>query len=442
MSVLAPAKGRPFVVGANHRSSSLTLRDALFVEEPLIPAFLEKLRSIGFEQAMVIATCDRVEIQAIDPTGEGAAEKIVEVLAAQAGVASSDLFGQVYRFHGDEAIRHIFSVASSLDSLIIGEPQVLGQVKDGHRIAKSCGMVGTELEAVLQAAYATAKQVRTETKIGEGPVSIASAAIQVAKDLHGNLSKCTALLIGGGEMGELVGEALKAAEIGEMSVMHPTLPRAESLARKINCHVTEYENLEAALVQADIVLTSLNRRRHVLTSDMVVTAVKARKRKPVFIVDTGIPGDVEPTVGKISEAFLYDLNDLEKVAMEGRASREGEGRAANDILNREASAYVKGRAQRVAVPALSALRSYFEDERTKLVAEMDGDKKVDDATRLLINRLLHSPSEVMREMAGQKGHSSGSGANGDGTKGDWDMAEKILMHIFRLDDGEDKEGSK
>jgi glutamyl-tRNA reductase len=431
MSVLAPAKGRPLVVGANHRSSSLTLRDALFVEEPLIPAFLEKLKTIGFEQALVIATCDRVEVQAIDPTGEGSADKIVQVFADQAGVAAADLFGQVYRFHGDEAVRHIFSVASSLDSLIIGEPQVLGQVKDGHRVAKSCGMVGTELEALLQAAYATAKQVRSETKIGEGPVSIASAAIQVAKDLHGNLTKCTALLVGGGEMGELVGEALKSANIGEMSVSHPTLPRAESLARKIECHVTEFENLETALVQADIVLTSLNRRRHVLTSDMVAKAVKARKRKPVFLVDTGIPGDIEPAVVNISEAFLYDLNDLEKVAMEGRASREGEGRAANDILNREASAFIKGRAQRVAVPALNALRSYFEMERQKLVAEMDGDKKVDEATRLLVNRLLHNPSEVMRQMAGQKGED----------KGDWALAEKILMHLYRLSDDEDKGGS-
>ncbi len=434
MSVLAPAKGRPLVVGANHRSSSLTLRDALFVEDLLVPMFLEKLKSKGFSQAQILSTCDRVEVQAIDPTGENSAQKIIEVMAEQAEVSPSDLTGQMYQFHGDEAIRHIFAVASSLDSLIIGEPQVLGQVKDSHRLAKENGMVGSEMDALLQAAYATAKRVRTETKIGEGPVSIASATIQIAKNLHGDLSRCVALLVGGGEMGELAGDALKLANIGKLSVTHPTLPRAESLARKLECYVVDFENLETAVAEADIVLTSLNKRRHVVTFDMIKEAIKKRKRKPIFLVDTGIPGDVEPAVVELDAAFLYDLNDLEKVAMEGRASREGEAKAANEILATETSNFVKGHAAREAVPALTSLREYFELERQAVLSSANGSKEVDEATRLLINRLLHNPSEIMRQMASQKN----KGNHNPAVQGDWEQTEKIIKHLFRLDGGETK----
>ncbi|MCW9033592.1 MAG: glutamyl-tRNA reductase [Rhodospirillales bacterium] len=434
MSVLAPAKGRPLVVGANHRSSSLALRDALFVEDPLVPRFLEKLRGKGFEQAQILSTCDRVEIQAIDPTGENSAQKIMEVMAEQAGVSTSNLSGEVYQFHGDEAIRHIFAVASSLDSLIIGEPQVLGQVKDSHKLSKENNMIGTEMETLLQAAYATAKRVRTETKIGEGPVSIASATIQIAKNLHGDLSRCVALLVGGGEMGELAGDALKLANIGKLSVTHPTLPRAESLARKLECHVVEFEDLNEAIAEADIVLTSLNKRRQVVTFEMIKDAIKKRKRKPIFLVDTGIPGDVDPSIVKLDAAFLYDLNDLEKVAMEGRASREGEAKVANEILATETSNFVKGRAARVAIPALTSLRDYFEMERQAVLDSVDGNRQADEATRLLVNRLLHNPSEIMRQMASQKNQ----GNKPSSIEGDWDQTEKIIKHLFRLDGGDTK----
>lgn len=325
MSVLSPSKGRPLVVGANHRSSSLTLRDALFVEEGMVPDFLSRLRDKGFAQAMILSTCDRVEVQAIDPTGEGAQTKIIEALAEHAGIEPKHLANQVYQFFGDEAVRHIFSVVASLDSLVIGEPQVFGQVKDAHRWSKDAGMVGSEMESLLQAAYGAAKRVRTETRIGEGPVSIASAAVQVAKNLHGDLSRCSALLIGGGEMGELVSESLSGENIGRTVVIHPSPLRAENLARTMECQMSEFENLEAEMAQADILLAALNRRKErVVTAPMVKAALKARKRKPIFLIDAGIPGDVEPAVADIDGAFLYDLNDLEQVAMEGRASREGE----------------------------------------------------------------------------------------------------------------------
>jgi len=428
MSVLSPSKGRPLVVGANHRSSSLTLRDALFVEEGMVPDFLSRLREKGFAQAMILSTCDRVEVQAIDPTGEGAQTKIIEALAEHAGIEPRHLANQVYQFFGDEAVRHIFSVVASLDSLIIGEPQVFGQVKDAHRWSKDVGMVGSEMESLLQAAYSAAKRVRTETRIGEGPVSIASAAVQVAKNLHGDLSRCSALLIGGGEMGELVSESLSGENIGRTVVIHPSPLRAENLARTMECQMSEFENLEAEMAQADILLAALNRRKErVVTAPMVKAALKARKRKPIFLIDAGIPGDVEPAVADIDGAFLYDLNDLEQVAMEGRASREGEKRAAIDIVSNEATSFIKGQAGREAVPALTTLRGFFEAEAKRVLEETGGGEAEEKALRLLVNRLLHRPTETLKEMASKSGH------KGE-VAGDWQMAENVIKHLYGLDE--------
>ncbi len=429
MSVLSPSKGRPLVVGANHRSSSLTLRDALFVEEGSVPAFLERLRGKGFTQAIILSTCDRVEVQAIDPTGEDAQVKIIEAMAEHGGIEPRNLADQVYQFFGDEAVRHVFSVVASLDSLVIGEPQVFGQVKESHQWSKGAGMIGAEMEALLQAAYAAAKKVRTDTRIGEGPVSIASAAVQVAKDLHGDLSRCTSLLIGGGEMGELVSESLSGNNISRMVVVHPSPLRAESLARTMECHAATYENLAEEMARADILMAALNRRKEqVVTADMVKVALKARKKKPIFIIDAGIPGDVEPSVADIDGAFLYDLNDLEQVAMEGRASREGEKRAAIDIVSAEATAYIKGQAGREAVPALTTLRAFFEAEGKKAIEETGGGEEAEKAVRLLVNRLLHQPTKTLKDMASKSGAGKGE------FSGDWQMAEKVIQHLFDLEE--------
>jgi len=408
----------------------LTLRDALFVDEGAVSGFLERLKHKGFEQALILSTCDRVEVQAIDPTGEDSQAKIVEVMADHAGIEPKHLTSQVYQFFGDEAVRHVFSVVSSLDSLIIGEPQVFGQVKDSHQWSKDAHMIGSEMEALLQAAYSAAKKVRNETRIGEGPVSIASAAVQVAKNLHGDLARCASLLIGGGEMGELVSESLSGESIHRMVVTHPSPLRAESLARTMECHASPYENMAEEMVQADIILAALNRRKEqVVTGDMIKAALKARKRKPIFIIDAGIPGDVEPGVANIDGAFLYDLNDLEQVAMEGRASREGEKRAASEIVSAEASAFLKGQAGREAVPALTTLRAFFEAEAQKVLEETGGSEEAEKATRLLVNRLLHQPTETLKEMASK----SGAGHKGEVT-GDWQMAERVIKHLYGLDE--------
>lgn len=417
---------RLIVAGCNHRSGTLELRDRLFVEDAGIPAFLERLSEDGVQQALLLSTCDRVEVTAI-ANGPEAAEKIILALAANAGLQSTDLAGQTYVYSGAEAVRHIFAVAASLDSQIVGEPQVLGQVKAAHRIARAIGTCGNELETVLQAAYGAAKRVRSETTLGERPVSIAAAALRIARDVHGDLAGHNVLVIGTGDMGEMIAADLLAAGVDELTVIHPREDRANAMANRLDCHVAGWGEMARLLAVADVILAQLGTRQHVLTADMVRLALHERRRKPVFLIDAAVPGDIEPAINRLDGAFLYDITDLERVAAEGRASREAVAGAAWRIVEDEATVLFRGLAERTAVPSLIALRRSFEDARREVLKAAGGD--AEEATRLLVNRLLHAPSEEMRTIAAQALNAPA----GDG--GEWERLDAALKRLFRLDAG-------
>lgn len=421
MTAAPTAPGQIIVVGANHRSSSLALRDQLFVEDAAVPAFLARLHAMGLNQALVLSTCDRVEVWAVHPDRHAAVDRIATAFAEKAGLSREALDQPLYSLAGAEAVRHCFAVTASLDSLVIGEPHIHGQVKAVHRLAREAGMAGADLEALMQAAYGAAKRVRSDTRIGERPVSIAAAAVQFAKDLHGDLDRCSALLVGAGDMGELVAESLLASGLTRLTVTAPRLTRAESVARTLNARVAPFDALPDALAEADIVLACVGGRHAVLTAEQITHALKKRRRKPIFLVDAGIPGDIEPAVNRIEGAFLYDLTDLERVALEGRANREAAARTAWGILDEELAGFFKGRAARTAVPAIVALRDRFERERVQVLRDAGGD--ADRATRLLIHRLLHDPSQVMKDIAGL----------GEAGHADWDQTEHTLRRLFRLE---------
>jgi len=421
-------QGRALVVGANHRSSSMILRDRLFVEDAAAPFILERLKNAGIEQALVLSTCDRVEVQAfcrdLVVSEAETARCIIEILAEHGELGPQEMDGQTYVHWDQQAVRQIFAVTASLDSLIIGEPQVLGQVKTAHRLAKQLGMTASGLESILQAAYATAKRVRTETAIGERPVSIAAAATQLAGDLHGDLATCTVLLVGGGEMGELIATDMLAVGLNKLVATHPTERRAEEAAVRLGCHTSAFEELPNLLAEADIVLTALGQRRQAITAAMVNGAISARRHKPVFLIDTAIPGDIDPLVERIEDAFLYSLDDLERVAMEGRAGRENESGAAWKIVDADVDNFLRGHAERTAVPALNRLRTHFEGVRKQALADGGGDPQ--KTSRLLINRLLHGPSEQLRQVAGQSDPASRT----------LQEMEDIIDRLFGLDDDE------
>jgi glutamyl-tRNA reductase len=416
-----PGAGRRFlVVGASHRSCPPSLREHLATEEREVPGVEARLRAAGLDQFLWLSTCDRVEVVAAHPDPAAAAAAVLAALAERAGVPPAALEGQVYAHAGEAAVRHAFAVAGSLDSQVVGEPQVLGQVKAAHRRAAEAGTLGPELEALMEAAFAAAKRVRAETRVAERPVSIAAAAVQTARDLHGDLGRCSLLLAGLGDMGDLMAGALLEAGVARATVAARSQARAEAAAARLGGHWVPLDGIEAALAEADIVVTAAGQGRHLLGRAAVSSALRRRRSKPMLLIDAAVPGDVDPAVGRLADAFLYDLSDLERVALEGRAGREAAAREAWAIVEEAARGFARSRAERAAVPAVSALRGHFEETRARLLAESPG-LDAAEATRLLINRLLHGPSEALRGLA----------ARGDPAAPE---AERLIGRLFRLEE--------
>lgn len=411
----------PVVVGVSHKTAPATLRDRLFAEEAELPALLAALKATGLSQAMLLSTCDRTEIvTAADAAeAEAAAAIAARFFAERAGVPAAELLATAYRLDGEAALRHVFAVAASLDSAVVGEPQVLGQVKEAHRLAKTAGLVGAELDRLMQAAFATAKRVRSETAIAERAVSVAAVAAQLVRDLHGDLGRCAGLILGAGEMGEFLAEHLRQSGFARWTVAHGSPRRAELVARRFGGHFVGLEELGQALAQADVVLAALGTGRMAIDAAMVRAALRARRQRPILFVDAAVPHDVAPEIVSLDGVFLYDLDDLERLALEGRSGREAAATAAWAIVEAEAAAFRAARAGRQAVPALVALRRHFEVARAEVLADGAGADAA-EVTRLLVNRLLHDPSEALRRLAAE-------GADGP-------AAEALLRRLFGLND--------
>jgi glutamyl-tRNA reductase len=391
----------PLVVGINQRSSSLTVRDRLYVEERAHSSFLENLRRSGIAQALLVSTCDRVEVQAMHPDPEAASRKIAAIMARHGGFEPEEIADQFYIIIGDSALHHLFAVASSLESTVVGEPHVLGQIKESYRASRAAGLTGSELDAAVQCAFAVAKRIRTETAIGAGPVSVAAAAIEVVRAVHGDLERLSCLMIGTAEIGELLAEALRHAGLGRLFVTDTRAARAEAAARALDCHTLPLEGLADATGTADIILACLGRRTPVVSADMARAALRVRRNRPIVFLDTAVPGDVDPLADRLDGIFLYSLDDLERLARHGRTARENEVGTARRIVEEEVAAFMLTRAERAAIPALARLRTRFESARAQALADAGGD--AEKATRLLVNRLLHNPITRLREVARRSG---------------------------------------
>lgn len=410
------------IVGVSHRTWTGAVADALFAEPAEIPGLLGRLRSAGLGQAVWLGTCDRVEIVAADPDPAAAAAALAGVLAGRAGVPVSAFSNQMRTLTGPAAIRHLFAVAASLDSQVVGEPEVLGQVKTAYRQAVAACMVGSELDAAMQAAFAVAKRVRSETGLAEGPTSIAAAVVDIARDLHGDLGRRTGVLVGLGDMGQLMVQQLRAAGLGGLTVMTPVDARAEIAAKRLGCHYAPFATLETVVAGADIVVTAVGLGRYILGAESMAAALR-RRRQPIFLIDAAHPADVEPSVGEMEIAFVYDLGDLERVALRGRVSRESAAQAAWAMVDQAVAGFCRERAERAATPAVAALRRHFESERRRVLAE-GGGFDAEEATRRLVNRLLHQPCEALRRLAAEAGSVD---------RAERVAAERLLRTLFPLD---------
>ena len=410
------------VVGVSHRTGTAALRERLFLDESGQAELQGKLQAAGLTETLVLSTCDRTDVHAVVADPAGAAAIIREALASQGHVTPAEILAQGYDLAGKAALRHLFAVAASLDSVVVGEPQVLGQLKDSHRLASAAGTIGPDLETILRAAYHTAKRVRGETVVGQRPVSIAAAAIQMARRVHGDLAPCTAVLLGGGEMGELMVEQMRQAGLGRTIVVHRSAPRAALIAHRLGGHVRPVADLAAALAEADILVCAVGDEQETVMAPGIRAALRARRHRPIMCIDAAVPGDIDEAVDRLEGAFLFRLGDLERLAVEGQSSRAAAAEAAWAIVDTEVAAFADGAAGRRAVPAVVALRRHFDAMRDQVMAENPAADAA-TATRLLLNRLLHGPSAALREAAAH--------AAVDGT-GELVAIERVLAQIFGI----------
>lgn len=393
------------MVGLRQRDASAPIAEALFAGEIDPTPLLAQLKAAGLEDALVLATCERIELIGLGADGDriGALQAL---LSEHLGIDAGLLARSTRRIDGEAALRHLFALAASLDSEVVGDPQILGQLKDAHRRAAAFGLVGPELETLLQSAYAAARRVRRETRIGEQAVTMATSMLLVARDVHGDLRRRSVLLIGLGEMGEFLATELRAAGARDLVICHPSQVRAQATARRLECHHRPWDELGEAIAGADIIIGANGGGDFIVTVPYAATALKRRREEPIFFVDAAVPGDIDPEVAEVNGAFVYTLDDLERVAEKGRATRASECAAAWAILDRHLAAVAEDRAVRAVVPSLTALRQHFEATRDEVLGA--GRLSAEEATRRLVNRLLHTPQEVLRETAagepdGQRG---------------------------------------
>ncbi len=390
---------RPFAVGVSFRTADSRIRDRLFIEPKALPDLLCRARNGGASALMALSTCDRVEIVGADPEPEAACRAAEAILKGRLeGTAPAGIF---YRHYDMDAVRHVFRIACALDSQMVGESQILGQFKEAVQAAADAGMVTGELDRLAQAALALAKRVRSTTRIGEGAVSAAAAAVKVAQDLHGDIPRCRALLVGLGETGWLIAEQFQRAGIGVLNLTGPSR-RTEREAARRHLSFRPFDTLAEALAVSDIVITAAGQGRYLIDRAAAAAALDLRRSRPILFVDAGIPSDIDPAVDALSDAFLYTLHDIERLAEKGQLDRKAEAREAEAMVDAALSDWRRAQAEREGVPGLVALRDHFDRLRDEVLSRHPN-AGPEEATRLLVNRLLHEPSERLRRIAGDGG---------------------------------------
>lgn len=390
---------RPIIVGASFRTAQAGLRERLYMDQATRQQTYTELPDLGLQQAIILSTCDRVEIITCSEDEERAVQVLERFFAQRAGISTSQMSEQLFRCHDEEAVLHFFNVICALDSHMIGEAQILGQIKESVTEAQAANMIGHELDELIRAGFNLAKRVRSQTKIGEGAVSVASAAIRFARDLHGDLSNCRGLLIGLGETGLLMQEQFTHAGLDQW-MLTGSARRTERVAGRLNCHFVPWDKLDSGLARADIIVTAAGTGRFLVTQPQIRKALKQRRHKPIFLLDAGVPADIDPVLEDESDAFLYTLEDIERLAERGQLDRQDAAEQARKIVREAVAEYRHTQAEKEGIPALVALRALFNQTRDGVLADHPN-ADASEATRLLVNRLLHRPSEALRDMASE-----------------------------------------
>ena len=392
------------VVGINHRTAPVDVRERVVFEPARVPDALRELASLDeIEEAVIVSTCNRTELYCVAECGEA---ELATWLQNYHQLGSS-IRHCLYHHDDMRAVSHVFGVASGLDSMVLGEPQILGQLKDAYRAAQETGTTGPVLNRLFQAAFSVAKRVRTETEIGANAVSVASAAVAMAKTVFASFENRTALMVGAGETVALAARHLHADGLRRMIIANRSLERAQELAAEFQGFAIGLDDIGAHLREADIVVASTASPHAIITRDMAAAALRARKRRPIFMVDIAVPRDIEAAVAELEDVYLFTVDDLQSVVNENMENRRQAAREADRMIATEVDRFELQLRTRSAAPTIRRLR--HEAERTRehtleqarrmLAAGRGTDEVLEFLAATLTNRLIHAPSQRLREAA-------------------------------------------
>jgi glutamyl-tRNA reductase len=393
-------------LGINHQTAPVEIRERLtFAPDQAPEALRELARLPGVSEAVLLSTCNRTELYcAVDGAHERA---VADWLLTHRSADDPEVRGRLYRHDDDAAVRHLLRVACGLDSLVLGEPQILGQLKDSYEMAANAGAVGPQLNRLFQRAFAVAKHVRTDTGIGANPVSVASAAVGLARQVFGRLDQRTALLIGAGETIELVVRHLRAQGLGRLVIANRSLDRAHELATRHDGYAIALEEMHAHLHEADLVIASTAAPEPVLREPTMRAAMARRGRGPVLIVDIAVPRDVEASIAQLADVFLYTVDDLKGIIDDNLRARSRAADDAQQIIDAEVALFAADLKALDAVPAIRQLREHGDEVRRRALAEAQhmletgrpAPEVLEWLAHTLANRLLHAPSANLKELA-------------------------------------------
>ena len=400
------------LIGVNHKSTPLEVREKI----ALTGGYEEALNRLRNEQALefyLLSTCNRVELLWVTEDEVESTLSMQRFLFGDA-VAPNEWDGSSYVYRDHEAVNHLFKVAASLDSLVVGEAQILGQIKEAYRYASQFGCTGPLLNKLLHKSFSVAKRVRSETGIGSAAVSISSAAVELARKIFGNLDDKKVLLIGAGEMAELAAEHLLGQGVKGITVANRTLSRAVDLAKRFNGSACSLEELAEQIETVDIIVSSTGSSDLIIRSEDVRPLMKVRRNRPLFFIDIAVPRDLDPELNEIDNVFLYDIDDLSQVVEMNRSEREKEAVKAARIVEEETLKFTKWQDGLTITPTISALRAKADEictsEVRKTLARMDlsdsDRQKVEKLAQAITAKMLHNPLRFLKSESCRKGDDS------------------------------------
>ncbi len=400
------------VFGVNHKTAPVSIRENVAVDaEGMVTALQSIITQKSVMEAVVLSTCNRTEVYCYhDNLSDDQNRIAINWLSEHFDLEEKDLQPYLFSLRDDDSIRHLLRVACGLDSMVLGEPQILGQIKQAYRVAAETGTVEKTLNKLFQHSFSVAKRVRTDTTIGSSPVSVAFAAVRLAQQVFGELSDKTALMIGAGDTIELASQHLQDNDLGRMIIANRSIERAQVLASRFNGDAIALKDLPLHLAEADILISSTASQLPILGKGAVERALKERKRKPMFMIDIAVPRDIETEIGKLDDVYLYTVDDLETVIEENQKSRQIAALQAEEIILAETRNFIGWQQSLDAVSTVRALRENVQASQQELIKKAkqqltrgeNPEKVIETLARGLMQKFMHTPSVKLREASADR----------------------------------------